>query len=54
MPEEITEEVIVYVEGDTARCTGENNDHPLVFYNIPQHGFVICRYCNLKFIRKDK
>ena len=31
MTNENIEEVIVYVDGDSAKCTGENNDHPLVF-----------------------
>ena len=29
------QERIIYVEGDVASCSGENNDHPLTYYRIP-------------------
>ena len=48
------EERIVYVNGDTAKCSGDNNDHPLTYYKIPHDGFVVCRYCDIKFVRKEE
>ena len=35
-------------------CTGEMDDHPMVYYTINDEGFVICGYCNIKYIYKDK
>ena len=43
---------IIYSETDRVRCSGENHDHPLVYYTIPTDGFVVCGYCDLKFARK--
>lgn len=48
------EERIVYVDGDTAKCSGENNDHPLTYYKVPHDGYVVCGYCDIKFARKEK
>ena len=39
---------------ERVRCSGENNDHPLVYYTIPEDGFVVCGYCDLVFVRKEK
>ena len=36
------QERIIYVEGDVASCSGENNDHPLTYYRIPKDGYVVC------------
>lgn len=47
------EERIVYVDGDTAKCSGENNDHPLTYYKVPHDGYVVCGYCDTKFERKE-
>lgn len=47
-----TKETIVEVDGDRVSCTGEDDDHPKVYYSIPTIGFVICGYCNIKFKRK--
>jgi len=38
---------------ERVRCSGENNDHPLVYYTIPEEGFVVCGYCDLVFVRKE-
>ena len=38
---------------DRVRCSGENNDHPLVYYTIGEKGFVVCGYCDLVFVRKE-
>ena len=29
------QERIVYVDGDSVSCSGENNDHPKVYLRIP-------------------
>ena len=31
-------ETIIYVDTDRVFCTGENNDHPKVYYSIPEEG----------------
>jgi uncharacterized Zn-finger protein len=49
----VTEEVIVYVTGDSAYCKGEDNSHPKVYYFVPKEGFAICGYCGIKFIRRE-
>tara|TARA_B100000424_G_C22627312_1_gene348044 strand:- start:289 stop:492 length:204 start_codon:yes stop_codon:yes gene_type:complete len=48
------EERIIYVEGDVASCSGENNDHPLTYYRIPTNGYVVCGYCDIKFANSIK
>ena len=35
-------------------CSGEMDDHPKVYYNINKEGFVICGYCNIKYVYKEK
>jgi len=32
---------------------GEDGDHPKVYYSIPASGFVVCGYCNIKYMRED-
>jgi len=32
---------------------GEAEDHPLVWYNINEKGYVVCGYCNTKYIYSD-
>ena len=34
-------------------CSGEMDDHPKVYYNINKGGFVICGYCNIKYIYEE-
>ena len=45
-------ETIVYVKGESVSCMGELNDHPKVYYFVPEKGFVKCNYCDIKFIRE--
>tara|TARA_Y100001938_G_C8061460_1_gene417527 strand:+ start:713 stop:889 length:177 start_codon:yes stop_codon:yes gene_type:complete len=45
-------ETIIYTNKDRVSCTGESNDHPLVYYSVPEKGFVTCGYCDLKFARQ--
>lgn len=40
---------IVYVTKEQVSCTGENNDHPKVYYTL-KDGEAVCGYCNIKFI----
>ena len=49
-----TKEEIKYSDTDRVSCSGENNDHPLVYYTIPEGGYAVCRYCEQKFKRKPK
>ena len=42
----------VYVDNKYVQCTGENNDHPKVYHSIGKEGYVICGYCNIKYILK--
>ena len=46
-------ETIIYVETNRVKCSGENYDHPLVYYTIGEKGFVVCGYCDLVFVRKE-
>ena len=48
------EEVIIYSTTNRVRCSGENNDHPLVYYTIPDGGEVVCGYCDIKFRMKEE
>lgn len=49
-----TPETIIYVDSNRVKCSGENNDHPLVYYTIPEGGEAICGYCDIKFRKKDE
>ena len=44
-------EVVVYSTSNRVKCSGENYDHPLVYYTIPEGGEVVCGYCDIKFIQ---
>jgi uncharacterized Zn-finger protein len=46
--------IIIYSDTDRVRCSGEDNDHPLVYYTIPQGGEVVCGYCDIVFRRREK
>ena len=46
-------ETIIYSKTDRVKCSGENNDHPLVYYTIPEGGEVVCGYCDIMFMRKS-
>ena len=45
-------ETIIYTDKERIACTGETNDHPRVYYTVPEVGFVVCGYCDIKFARK--
>ena len=48
-------ETIIYTTKDMIACSGENNDHPRVWYNVPAtvgDDFVECGYCGIKFARE--
>jgi len=47
------QERIEYVDSVTVKCSGDNNDHPLVYLKIPHDGYVVCGYCDIKFHRKE-
>ena len=47
-------ERIVQADGDTAKCSGDNNDHPLVYIKVPHEGYAVCNYCDIKFERKQQ
>ena len=51
---EISGKTIIESTTDRVRCSGENNDHPLVYYTIPTGGYAVCRYCEQKFKRKPE
>tara|TARA_Y100001937_G_C7128542_1_gene336073 strand:- start:1656 stop:1817 length:162 start_codon:yes stop_codon:yes gene_type:complete len=46
-------EVIIYTDQNRVSCTGESDDHPLVYYTVPDEGFVVCGYCDIKFMKKE-
>ncbi len=46
-------EVIIYSETNRVKCSGENYDHPLVYYTIPEGGQAVCGYCDIIFRMKD-
>ena len=50
---EIDGKTIIESTTDRVRCSGENNDHPLVYYTIGEKGYVVCGYCDLVYMRKD-
>ena len=44
------EEVIIYTSNPRISCSGENYDHPKVWYDVPQDGtYAVCGYCDIKF-----
>tara|TARA_Y100000114_G_scaffold123493_1_gene119056 strand:- start:2218 stop:2373 length:156 start_codon:yes stop_codon:yes gene_type:complete len=45
-------EIIVHERKIT--CSGELDDHPLVYYSIGKDNFVVCGYCSIKYVYKDK
>ena len=47
-------ETIIYVDSDRVWCMGEDMDHPKVYYSVPDEGYVICGYCDIKFARKKQ
>lgn len=52
--EDAIKETIIYVSSKQVSCTGEDDDHPKVYYNIPERGGeAVCGYCNIKFRLKE-
>ena len=47
-------ETIIYTTQDRVGCSGENNDHPLVYYSVPKKGYVTCGYCDIKYAHREK
>lgn len=45
---------IVTVTETQISCSGENDDHPKVYYNLAKNGEAICGYCNIKFVLEKK
>ena len=45
-------EKVVYTNEETIGCSGENNDHPLTYYRVPDDGFVVRGYCDIKFAKR--
>ena len=47
-------ETIIYTKNPRIACSGEENDHPKVWYEVPAvgQGFAVCGYCGLKFARE--
>lgn len=44
---------IKYVDTDRVSCNGDfGNDHPKVWYSVPEDGYVQCGYCDIVFMRK--
>jgi|TARA_B100001094_G_scaffold296651_1_gene319038 uncharacterized Zn-finger protein len=50
----MSDETIIYVKTARVACSGEDNDHPKVWYSVPEvgEGYVVCGYCDLKFARE--
>ena len=44
--------MIDYPDGYSNEWRGETNDHPRVYYTVPEVGYVVCGYCDIKFARK--
>ena len=51
---ELYPETIIYSKKSRVKCSGENNDHPLVYYTIPEGGEVVCGYCDIKFRKEEE
>ena len=42
-------ETIIYTKNPRIACSGEDNDHPKVWYTIPDQGEAVCGYCDIKY-----
>ena len=45
-------QTIIEVDSDRVSCNGVANDHPKVWYTVPDEGYVQCGYCDIMFMRK--
>lgn len=54
MNDEKYPETIIYTDRERIACTGAESpdDHPKVYYSVPEVGYVVCGYCDIKFARK--
>tara|TARA_Y100001972_G_C7621753_1_gene311835 strand:+ start:1055 stop:1336 length:282 start_codon:yes stop_codon:yes gene_type:complete len=50
---DITGKTVIYSESTRVRCSGQQNDHPLVYYTIPEGGHVVCGYCDLVYMKSE-
>ncbi len=48
-PNQVYPNTIVYTDKDTIYC---DNDHPRVYYNVPKEGYVVCGYCDIKYMKQ--
>ena len=44
----------IIVTDREVKCSGELNDHPLVYYTIGKDGYVVCGYCSQKYVLKKE
>lgn len=49
-PNEIYPNTVIYTDKETVSC---ENDHPKVFYKVPEKGYVVCNYCDIKFVKQS-
>ena len=47
-------ETIIYSDTKEVSCMGEHNDHPKVYYTIPENGQAVCGYCDIIFRMKEE
>lgn len=48
------EDVIIYTNKSRIACSGQNNDHPKVWYDVPRDGFAKCGYCDIMFMYRPE
>ena len=41
----------IYTDEDSIMC---DNDHPVIYLQMGKDNYVICGYCNAKYIKKPK
>ena len=46
--------MIIYSDTREVWCMGEHNDHPKVYYTIPENGQAVCGYCDIIFRMKEE
>ena len=44
------EDRTIEVNTEMIKC---DNDHPVVWYSLKENGFVICEYCDMKYVNPD-
>ena len=48
-PNQVYPDTIIYTDKEIVSC---DNDHPRVYYTVPKTGFVVCGYCDIKYVNK--